>query len=172
MAKTVLLTSFTTWLPHHSSNSSDDLLLDVDGCVWKDAQVCILRQLPVELNLASNLVIQAYEQLKPDLIICCGMAENRDRLSLESRGVVDGQALYTSVDLEELVKTLKITEISHCAGRFICNSLYYLLLDYLHRLQSRSKCLFVHIPILTAQNRWLICNDFQVIVQRLIDTKD
>jgi pyroglutamyl-peptidase len=172
MTKTVLVTSFATWLFHHSSNSSDDLLLNVNRSGWKGAQIHVLRQLPVELNLASSSVIKACEQLKPDLIICCGMAENRDRLSLESRAVVDGQALHTSIELEELVKDLRITEISHDAGNFVCNSLYYLLLNHLHKLQYRNRCLFIHVPILTAQNRWLVWTDFQIIVQRLIDMKN
>ena len=54
MSKKVLLTSFSTWLPHQKSNSSDDLLHEVTKDDSLPASLTTLRQLPVDIHLASN----------------------------------------------------------------------------------------------------------------------
>jgi pyroglutamyl-peptidase len=43
-----------------------------------------LRQLPVNSELATQQIIDAIKVINPHGIICCGMAETRNKLSLES----------------------------------------------------------------------------------------
>lgn len=83
MSKKILLTSFQTWLPHQTSNSSDDLLLKIQKEEYFEAYLTFLRQLPVNIEQASEKAIAAIDQIKPDVVIYYGMTEKRDRLSVE-----------------------------------------------------------------------------------------
>jgi pyroglutamyl-peptidase len=159
---TLLLTSFTTWLTHQKSNSADDLLeiierANIDNC-------CYLRQLPVEIKAASQKAIAIIEQIQPSAIICCGMAESRERLSIESNARCRDSCLYTAVNLPQLVSCLSNTSISHDAGQFVCEGLYYQVLDYLRSAHLDIPCLFVHVPVLTTNNKAVILQDFETIL--------
>lgn len=88
MVKTILLTSFQTWLPHQKSNASDDLLVNIqqESKRFKQQGISlrVLRQLPVNVFTASDLAIAKITQLQPDVVICCGMAESRSQLTVEA----------------------------------------------------------------------------------------
>lgn len=162
-------------MPHQLSNSSDDLLAEVmrgnPPSSWH-----FLRQLPVDFELAPQRAIAHVTQLQPDVVVCCGMAESRTQLSVESRAIFPNETLYTTVDLPRLVAGLTVTEISEDAGRFVCNALYYALLkqfrwqpeqQYPRQQYSERQCLFVHVPVLTDENGGAIASDFQQILKRL-----
>ena len=101
---TILLTSFAPWLCHHCSNSSDDLLVSIQDNYAK--KLLFLRQLPVNTHRASERVIKAIQDKKPDFVICCGMAESRYRLSLESQARSSTKKLFTPIPLPDLIKNL------------------------------------------------------------------
>ncbi len=167
MKKRFLLTSFTTWLPHHNSNASDDLLiscLKIDDPLY---DLHFLRLLPVDVDLASRQVIEKINSLQPDVIICCGMAEKRHELSVESNASDKETVLHTTVDLENLVADSQKIEISHDCGKFVCEALYYSVLDFLKQKSAKIYCLFVHVPILTEENHGVIFEDFRLIINRL-----
>jgi pyroglutamyl-peptidase len=167
MAKKILLTSFTTWLPHQKTNSSDDLLEKIAQLNYTFAALTFLRQLPVNIQLANDIVIKKIQVIEPDLIICCGMAERRQYLSLESNATCNGRILQTKIDLKKLVKENDRIKISHNAGKFVCEGLYYSVLERIARDRLPASCLFVHVPILTTQNFNLVLNDFEFILQRI-----
>jgi pyroglutamyl-peptidase len=159
----ILLTSFTTWLEHHRSNASDDLLeVIADRC---PPNCYFLRQLPVDFELAPKFAIAKINELQPDIIICCGMAESRQKLSLESNGKFQSEILRSRLDLNQLMQSTTITEISHDAGDFVCNYVYYRVLKHLTDLNQHS--LFVHVPVLTTANQEAIVRDFLSILDRL-----
>ncbi|MDB9315078.1 peptidase C15 [Spirulina sp. CS-785/01] len=162
--KRLLLTSFQTWLPHQVSNASDDLLAMVVGRYLPGIEWVLLRQLPVETREASETVLAAIETYHPDGIICCGMAESRSQLTVESNGRKGQQRLYTSVNLAQLIAPLSLTHISHDAGNFVCEGVYFEVLRYLQEKELKMPCLFVHVPILTAQNQVQVFSDFQQIL--------
>jgi pyroglutamyl-peptidase len=167
MPRSILLTSFDTWKPHQQSNSSDDLLEAVIQQNPYPQQLYFLRQIPVDFQLAPTQVLAKVEELQPNIIICCGMAESRHLLTVESNGKHDNEVITTPLDLDLLIATLPNTAVSHDAGQFVCNWLYYSLLKY-HREQTiQSHCLFVHVPILAAHNLEPVLQDFLVIMQRL-----
>ncbi|WP_416674579.1 pyroglutamyl-peptidase I family protein [Egbenema bharatensis] len=181
MPSTTLLTSFAPWKANHWSNSADDLLQDLladlahretQGETHLESKLSptslhFLRQLPVNFPVAHSIVTHKINQLQPRLVLCCGMAESRHKLSLESNAVCQTQQLYTSIDLDGLAAGLTQTEISHDAGRFVCNALYYGILNYLKCYSPDTLCLFVHIPVLTPNNRKGIVADFWAILERL-----
>lgn len=164
MHNKILLTSFQTWMPHQTSNASDDLLELVAKQDF--TSLIFLRQLPVDVSLAASRVISKIEELQPKAIICCGMAECRQVLTVESCACGEVLDYKTSVDLEKLVAGLSVTEISHDAGKFVCEGLYYEVLKYLS-CRLNMHCIFVHVPILTAANLPSIMADFQVIIKRI-----
>lgn len=164
MSKTLLLTSFDTWKPQHRSNSSDDLL-DLLGSV--PPQWHLLRNLPVDFDLAPFKVMTALQRIQPQVVVCCGMAETRHQLAIESNGKYQTTTLHTDLDLPQLINGLCTTEISHDAGRFVCNHLYYSVLQFLRHQAWNCSSLFVHVPILTEQNRAAIVQDFTRLLHRL-----
>ncbi|MEA5503090.1 peptidase C15 [Halotia wernerae UHCC 0503] len=167
MAKRILLTSFDIWLPDQQSNSSNDLLLEVAQLNSIPYDLTFLHQLPVNVQLASSLVIQKIDEFQPDYIICCGMAASRQQLSVEVSASCQKSVLQTTVDVEKLVWGAIATEISHDCGKFVCESLYYSVLDYLQQKQLTAHCIFVHVPVLTPENSAVIMADFELIIHRL-----
>ncbi|MBE9187404.1 peptidase C15 [Microcoleus sp. LEGE 07076] len=162
-----LLTSFDTWLPHQKSNSSDDLLAKLSQIQSLPYSLTYLRKLPVDAELAPNLAIAQINEIQPDTVICCGMAESRQKLTVESCACCDRDILKTAVNLEQLIADLPATEISDDAGKFVCEALYYAILKHLTDAQLPAKCIFVHVPILTPENIDKIVADFLSIVNRL-----
>lgn len=168
MPPKILLTSFRTWLPHQKSNSSDDLL-DLVNLAQKEKSkldsIFFLRQLPVDVELATKQIIEAIKVVNPQGIICCGMAESRNELALESNASCNQERIFTQVDLDELASCLINTKISHDAGKFVCEGLYYQLLKYLQVNNFHLPCMFVHVPILLPSNLEQINQDFKTIIR-------
>ena len=170
MKTKILLTSFQTWLTHQQSNSSDDLLVEIqksDCCA--DVSLFFLRNLPVDTELASQKVIDEIKIIQPNVIICCGMAEKRTKLTIESNAVCQDECLHTSIDLTELTDRLIITEISHDAGKFVCEGLYYQVLKYIQSKDRNIHCIFVHVPLLKPDRLGLILQDFHSILFLFVD---
>lgn len=176
MAKQILITTFDVWLPHHCSNASDDLIAELLKHKLLPTQVTLLRKVVVDYELTLAAIFPVLEQLRPDLILCCGMAESRTAMTVESCAKHEGEVLQTAIDLDELVQGLKLTHISHDAGNFVCNHLYYHVLKAMLSSSPRgvsteqklsSQCLFIHVPPLTPENSTLLMSDFMQILQKL-----
>ncbi len=162
----MLVTSFTTWKDHHTSNSSDDLLeqiLQDSPPSWLQ----VLRRLPVDFESAPQTAIAQIQILQPRVVVCCGMAERRDRLNLEVQAVQHEQVLKTTLDVVALADGLSFTQLSYNAGAFVCNRLYFDVLQHLQIHQPTSHALFVHVPVLTAANRDRVLADFRQILDRV-----
>ena len=95
----VLLTSFDIWKPEQKSNSSDDLLALISSQKLTDYYLNFIRKLPVDSKIAPEIVISHIEKFQPDIIICCGMAEKREILTIESQASSGHKVMKTSVDL-------------------------------------------------------------------------
>lgn len=169
MLKRTLMTSFDTWLPEQTSNASDDLLALLLHRGVLDNNVHTLRRLPVQTDLASQLVIGSIKHVQPNLVLCLGMASNRQYLSLESTGydLETEQAYTTMLNLEQLCDGLAMTEVSHHAGTFVCNGLYCNLLKYLQVQRPTIDCLFLHVPVVTIKNQDDLLADCTRVLQRL-----
>ncbi|MFO0172038.1 MAG: peptidase C15, partial [Aphanizomenon sp.] len=108
-------------------------------------------------------------------IIYCAMAAIRSPLSVEviasSTNILPQesinspeQILQTTVDLEKLLVATAAVKISYDCGKFVCEGVYYSVLEYLHRSQLPIKCIFVHVPILNQENLIDIIADFVLII--------
>ncbi|MBD1920722.1 peptidase C15 [Microcoleus sp. FACHB-831] len=171
MKRKILLTSFQTWMPHQKSNSSDDLLMEI-AKLDLSHELIYLRQLPVDVQLASSSAIAKIDEVQPDAIICCGMAESRTTLTVESNASCGQEVIKTSLDLGQLVGGLTGTGISHDAGKFVCEGLYYQVLKYLREQQKNCPCIFVHVPIMTQDNLAEIVADFLLIIQHMVTRQE
>ncbi|ASC72211.1 Pyrrolidone-carboxylate peptidase [Halomicronema hongdechloris C2206] len=167
MSFPILITSFAPWQAHQLSNSSDDLLMYLHRQRGLPANVTMLRHLPVNYELAPAIVMAKLLELCPRLILCCGMAESRPCLSLEQTGRWQQTVLYTSLDLTRLVRDTRVTQISDHAGNYVCNYLYFRLLDFIQRQRWPTLALFIHVPVLTSANRAILAADFALILRRL-----
>ncbi|AFZ36412.1 peptidase C15 pyroglutamyl peptidase I [Stanieria cyanosphaera PCC 7437] len=165
MQPQLLLTSFQTWLPHQKSNSSDELLKIIQPNQIDYAQLSFVRRLPVNIQQAAEVVISKIEAIQPHGIICCGMAESRQQLTIESNANYQESKLTTPVDLSDLISQLSNTSISHDAGRFVCEGLYYQVLEYCRTIKFTLPCIFVHVPVLNPNNLAVIQADFQIIMK-------
>ncbi len=164
----ILLTSFTTWLPHQKSNSADDLLgLLTEIPQLSSLNLCLLRKLPVNTTLAAEKVITAIEELQPQALICCGMAADRTHLTIETQAFSPDltKILTSTADLPQIMAKLKTTTLSDEAGKFVCEGLYHKVLHYLQK--SPIPCIFIHIPLLTSHNQLEILTDFTQILHNL-----
>lgn len=164
MSIKLLVTSFQTWLPHQTSNSSDDLLEIIESKQDIFNYLYFLRRLPVDTQIATNQVIETIKVIKPQGIICCGMAESRELLTIESNAICGENCIFTPVNLDSLLASLIYTKISHDAGKFVCEGLYYQVLKYVENQNLNIPCIFVHVPILEQDNIDKIQQDFTAIV--------
>ncbi len=165
-----LITTFETWLPHQKSNASDDLILALEAESALPAHCQVLHGLPVEVDAAFGQIQGAVEQHRPDYIFCCGMAEQRSRLNFELQAVCGDQVRRTSIPAaywNSLRTSWRCAELSEDAGRFVCNGLYFRLLDERESL-GNPQVLFVHVPPLTEANHRDLMADFQLLLQRLL----
>lgn len=167
MTDSILLTSFDIWEPHHISNSSDDLLAELVVRNLLSEQTALLRSVPVDFDRAPAIVLQKLADVNPRLIICCGMAESRDCLTLESNGKQADDILHTRLAINSLVEPLELTAVSHDAGSFVCNHLYYSVLKHIRDNELDIDCLFVHVPLLNEKNMEAIVHSFFVLLQSL-----
>ena len=163
MAPPLLITSFRPWKAHQGLNASDMLLERVAAKLPQNA--ISLRWLPVNFDLAPMQVINHIVQYQPKAVICCGMAESRKTLTVEQWGTYQNRRLATPINLQTLVKNTIHTHISDDAGNFVCNRLYYRVLNHLK--QQSSNALFVHVPLITPVNQAVIEFDFLKIVEHL-----
>ncbi|WP_448561018.1 peptidase C15 [Trichothermofontia sp.] len=196
MANSLLLTSFATWKAEQTSNASDDLLEILLQNNWLQDSHHLLRQVPVDFDLGPAQVIAKVETVQPDIVVCCGMAEDRDELNIETQAVSresEARVLTTTIDCSKLLPELRRTRLSQDAGRFVCNHLYYSVLHYLRTspapspwtsktaiahtpplpntaevpVRATSHCIFIHVPILLPDNKDHIVSDFLTILHRL-----
>ncbi|MEM6502723.1 MAG: peptidase C15 [Cyanobacteria bacterium P01_C01_bin.89] len=171
MTHKLLVTSFQTWLPHQSENSSDVLLETTKAKLSSDC--ILLRKLPVDFVAAPQLVLQAVKQNRPRAVVACGMAEGRSLLTVEQFARRDSTTLETSLPLPQLIDGLSHTKISEDAGDFVCNGLYFDLLAATDKAtvsphQTPLKdAVFVHVPLLTDDNQGAIAADFTQFLKRL-----
>ena len=163
----ILITSFAPWKAHQRSNASDDLLLELQQQRALPETTILMRQVPVNFQLAPCHIIAKLVELRPAVLVCCGMAEKRQRLSLELNGRCQETVLRTSLNLSELILGTRLTEISDCAGTYVCNHLYFKVLEFIQKTRCPTQAIFVHVPPLTLLNQEFIAADFTLILQRL-----
>jgi pyroglutamyl-peptidase len=167
MAVSLLLTTFAPWRAHQHSNASEDLVICMQRQQRLPQGTVVINQLPVSFELAHCHVVAKMVELQPRVVVCCGMAEDRTHLNLESNGKQGDRLLKTSLNLPRLMADTRLTTISHCAGDYVCNHLYHQVLNAIDRHRWPTQALFIHIPPLSAATEPFLLADFAMILNRL-----
>jgi pyroglutamyl-peptidase len=132
--------------------------------------------LPVAYARSADALRAVVRAAAPDLAICFGQAEGRTGISIErfahnldgpdrpdndgvSSGVEidpDGPVAYRStLPVPEIVAALRAEGIpareSRDAGGFLCNHVFYVLMQTLERDRPQARGGFVHVPLLPEQ---------------------
>lgn len=125
--------------------------------------------LPVEYEKAFLVLQDKINELNPDFILMLGQAQNSQKVCLEKVALnwiysqhadennnkpeagpikpnVD-LALMTALPLEKMFTDDADFNISFSAGTYVCNELYFQILNHFKKLDS----LFVHLPLLPEQ---------------------
>jgi pyroglutamyl-peptidase len=163
----MLLTTFAPWRAHQPSNAADDLIAVLQHQQVLPPQAVVMRHIPVSFELAPIRVLAKVVELKPETVVCCGMAEGRTHLNLERYGRRESLAISTQLPLDALMTDTHLTTISDCAGTYVCNHLYYRVLGAIADYPWPVQALFVHIPPLTPATQPLLASDLALILQRL-----
>ena len=127
-------------------------------------------QLPVEYARAAALLRQEIAQLRPAVVICCGLAGGRKAITPELVAInyrfariadnagsmcqgepiiPDGPAAYMSMlpvhaMIARMAEAGLPASLSLSAGAYVCNDVYYALLDC--EAEFGHKGLFLHVP--------------------------
>lgn len=173
----VLLTGFEPF-DGEAINPSWEAVRALDGWQCGPATVHV-RQMPCVFGLALEALAGAIAELQPNVVVCVGQAGGRSEVSIErvainlddgriadnaghqpidSPVVVGGPAAYFStLPIKAMVRDLRAggipAAVSNTAGNFVCNHLFYGLMDQLatgpHAGSARGG--FIHIPYLPQQ---------------------
>ncbi|MCU6711958.1 pyroglutamyl-peptidase I [Paenibacillus sp. J5C_2022] len=135
------------------------------------------RQLPTVFDKSIALLKQYMEETEPDVVLCLGQAGGRATFSVERIAVnvndaripdnegkqpidtpvvEDGPTGYwTTLPIKAIVSGLKEkgipASISHSAGTFVCNHVFYGLMHEIGVAKTGVKGGFIHIPYLPEQ---------------------
>ncbi|WP_079505568.1 pyroglutamyl-peptidase I [Mesobacillus jeotgali] len=135
--------------------------------------------LPVNYDECAEKLIAEMEEIKPDVVISCGLAAGRTAVTPERIGInikdtgsgdpypdnkgniptdelIDAEGpdgLFSTLPIRLLEKNLKAEKIpaaiSNSAGTFICNNTLYAVLNYIRKEKLLTKAGFIHFPAST-----------------------
>jgi pyroglutamyl-peptidase len=170
----LLLTGFEPF-GDDPDNPSWDAALQLHGRRIAGHRI-VARRLPVEFGVSLRTLRGAIRETRPALVLCVGLAGGRAQLSLErvainlddaripdnaGRRPVDAPvvaggpaAYFSTLPLKAMLLALRTAgipaEVSHSAGTYVCNHVFYGLM---HALRSRPSVRggFVHIPYAPGQ---------------------
>lgn len=173
--KIILLTGFEPF-NNETINPSWEAVRALEG--WGEGDFVVhARQLPCVFGQARRVLQQALEELQPAVVIAVGQAGGRVDLSVErvainiddapipdnqQRQVVDqpvvngGPAAYFStLPIKAIVQSLREaglpSSLSHSAGTFVCNHVFYGLMHHARDWGTTMRAGFIHIPYLPQQ---------------------
>jgi pyroglutamyl-peptidase len=173
MIKTILLTGFEPF-NKASINPSWEAVKALKG--WRgDGFAVEVRQLPCVFGLANRVMAGLLEELKPDVVIATGQAGGRPELSVErvainvddasifdnegqqpvDAPVVEGgpAAYFSTLPIKAVVRAMRErglkAGVSQTAGTFVCNHVFYGLLN--ETAGSSVRAGFIHVPYLPGQ---------------------
>ena len=165
----ILLTAFVPF-GSRNVNASQVVLESISDQIygWETKKYC----LPVESNTAPDLAIQYIDNEQPDFVVSLGEAGGIDWLQLEFVAInwmdfripdnanltvsdtkiqPDGETAYfSSLPLRKISSQLSEQEIpnriSMSAGTFLCNQVFYNIMNHVTRKKPAIPAGFIHIP--------------------------
>jgi pyroglutamyl-peptidase len=167
--KKLLLTGFVPFLDN-PINPSEHIVRTLADQTVGEYQV-VGRVLPVEFSQSGAKLLEIFEEVQPDAVICLGLAAGRDRVTPERVAincndgeadntgigyqdqpiVEDGPAAYFStLPIRRVVNSLRENglpaDISNSAGTYLCNNVMYQILHHTGQKGIAIPAGFIHIP--------------------------
>lgn len=166
---TVLLTGFEPF-DQDPVNPSWEAVRQLDGLQLRDDVRIVARRLPCAFATAPECLLQMINELRPAMVIATGLGPGRSDISIErvainlndariadnlgsqpidTAVVTDGPAAYfTTLPIKAMVRAVReagvAASVSHTAGTFVCNQVFYRLQHALAGSGVRSG--FIHVP--------------------------
>ena len=133
--------------------------------------------IPVVFSEAAEKVINASDEISPDVILCIGQAGGRAAITPEmvainlryasipdnngnqpkDEPIINGGdgAYFTTLPIRKMVEAINDSKIpaqvSYSAGAYVCNDVFYTLLNH---FQKTNVCVgFIHVPYSTEQGK-------------------
>lgn len=170
----ILLTGFEPF-GGDTVNPSWEVAQALHGGHVGGAQVVAV-QLPCVFGRAHEVLAEALNRHRPQLVLCLGLAANRSALSVERVGInvddaripdnagaqpVDQPAVpgapaayFATLPIKAMVAAMQAeglpAEVSQTAGTFVCNHVLFGLMHLLRRRRS-VRGGFMHVPLFPAQ---------------------
>lgn len=170
---TILLTGFEPF-DGAATNSSWQAVRLV-AARWDQPETLITAELPVAFGQTGDRMRALLAEHRPDLVVAAGLANGRGQITPErvainiddaripdnaGRQLIDesivpgGPAAYFStLPVKAIVAALREREIpaavSNTAGTFLCNDVFYVLMDEIARAYADTRGGFVHVPLAT-----------------------
>ncbi|MBJ7897570.1 pyroglutamyl-peptidase I [Bacillus atrophaeus] len=139
--------------------------------------VIVSEQVPTVFKKSLKILRQAIHKHQPDIVICVGQAGGRMQITpervainLDDARIPDNEgnqpidepisengpaAYWTGLPIKRIVEHMKENgvpaAVSHTAGTFVCNHLFYGLMDEINKNAPRIKGGFIHIPYIPEQ---------------------
>lgn len=171
----ILLTGFDPF-GGESLNPSYEAVKLLNGKLIFNTEI-VTTVLPTVFNKSSQILIEQIELHQPSAVICVGQAGGRSEINLErvainlnNANIPDNEgnkpeeelisqfgpaAYFSNLPLKLICANLKQagipTAISQTAGTFVCNHVFYSLMEYVSQQDSSLLAGFVHIPFLPEQ---------------------
>ncbi|MFB6802861.1 pyroglutamyl-peptidase I [Peribacillus butanolivorans] len=175
MKQKVLLTGFEPF-GGERVNPSWEAVKQLHGEVIDDVTL-VAEQIPTVFGKSVAVMEQLIQQHNPDIVICVGQAggrlhitPERVAINMDDARIPDNQgnqpidepiadkgpvAYWSTIPIKRIVENMKESNIpasvSHTAGTFVCNHIFYGLMDYITRTSSSIRGGFIHIPFIPEQ---------------------
>jgi pyroglutamyl-peptidase len=134
-------------------------------------------ELPTSYARSANVLRAAIDKAKPDIVLCVGQAGGRSELCLERVAInvqdarirdndgkqpidkpvaADGPAAhFATLPIKACVAAMRKAglpaAVSNTAGTFVCNHIFYALMDIAASHPTPMRCGFLHIPYVPEQ---------------------
>lgn len=151
--------------------------------------------LPVEFIKARDLIINEYDKINPNFVIMLGQAGKRKSISIEkiAKNIMDaripdnsgyqpknllikedGDHLLSTLPIEEINNALNkdniLSDISFDAGCYVCNYVFYNMLDHNKGMVPTG---FIHVPFIFEQGHkeypYMELNDIYKGIKKAIE---
>ncbi|KFI03180.1 pyrrolidone-carboxylate peptidase [Bacillus sp. BSC154] len=175
MRKKVLITGFDPF-DNETVNPSWEAAKQLNG-LETDEAIITTEQIPTVFRTALDTLRQAIQKHQPDIVICVGQAGGRMQITPERVAInladaripdneghqpIDEEisprgpaAYWTGLPVKRMTAKMKENGIpaavSYTAGTFVCNYLFYGLMDHISRTSSHIRGGFIHIPFIPEQ---------------------
>ncbi|MFZ6849122.1 pyroglutamyl-peptidase I [Undibacterium sp. RuRC25W] len=166
----ILLTGFAPF-GAETTNPSWDAVVMLDDSMLEGTHI-ISVQLPCEFDVSLAVLEKAIEQHRPEIVLCLGQAGGRADMTVERVAININDAripdnggrqpidtpvaeqgpvgYFSTLPIKALVQALRDkgipASVSHTAGTYVCNHVFYGLMHMLSRYPQVRAAGFVHVP--------------------------